>query len=802
MTTSGSALATASPTAVASRPSTTAGSAPSARSCPALAGLLVVAVTWCPCPASWGSSCRPTAPAAPATKTRMLTPSENPFGLIALRAETGPRAVTPADQQPATRHGQTTARPTRDRLAASCRSSGEDAPMPARGPQQPGFRLGGGRPLPPAFRPRDAYELHLLPPWPAAMCGAPGLGEARVVSGGWFCKGRYEPALPWASPEGAQPGGIFRGTKVPPALTRGALADRFPRPGVGLGAAGRADLAEEEADVFLDGAGGDHQLARDAPVTPCPRPPAAAPPARGRSAARPGPAPAAARPDRGRACVPRPGPRPLCAPPAPCRSNEQARDAVRGRGTVVAFADGGPRGAPRRARPSPTARGRCPGSPRCTARRGRRPRRERLQHVRAFHAADFHPALRPAGKPFRAVRQRFPVRAHPGRDELPHSSHGRYHVTLPPLRSTGRAQCHRAYAVMAARRSRLPRHRRRGHSSRTACATGRSCGRGGRHGVAVNGVQPGAARSMTGARWPRARSVVTKYDSPNLLCRASRSWWICPADPTKIDGIAHTSSQVTPLHRRCCMSISVSRRRWFVTRKVAKVLSSSARNRSPAAASSTPSFTPNLLNLDLLEYPWIRRRDPNLRRCWTNYFFTAPSLADTLACCRDLPVVQAVRQPPVPGRGSPATARGPSRLHHRPCVVAGVRTGGRAGARLGPARLRQRSWAAERDGYVRPGVGRRHCTGVGTNLAIASATTAGLSTGTHVLAPGTGTSSGSGPRARRPGRRSPRPRSGRSAAPPGLWLQPHAPAPRPPPPRTRRGTTPPCRQSGGTPHPW
>ena len=29
--------------------------------------------------------------------------------------------------------------------------------------------------------------------------------------GGWFCEGRYEPALPWASPEGGQAGGIFRG---------------------------------------------------------------------------------------------------------------------------------------------------------------------------------------------------------------------------------------------------------------------------------------------------------------------------------------------------------------------------------------------------------------------------------------------------------------------------------------------------------------------------------------------------------------------------------------------------------------
>ena len=32
--------------------------------------------------------------------------------------------------------------------------------------------------------------------------------------------------------------------------------------------------------------------------------------------------------------------------------------------------------------------------------------------------------------------------------------------------------------------------------------------------------------------------------------------------------------------------------------------------------------------------------------------------------------------------------------------------------------------------------------------------------------------------------------------------RPHAPAPQPPPPRARRGTTPPCRRSGGTPHPW
>ena len=42
--------------------------------------------------------------------------------------------------------------------------------------------------------------------------------------------------------------------------------------------------------------------------------------------------------------------------------------------------------------------------------------------------------------------------------------------------------------------------------------------------------------------------------------------------------------------------------------------------------------------------------------------------------------------------------------------------------------------------YQRPGVGRRHGAGAGTNLAMASATATGLSTGTHVLAPGTETS--------------------------------------------------------------
>jgi pimeloyl-ACP methyl ester carboxylesterase len=58
----------------ASRPSTTTASAPRPRSSPSLPGLLVVAVTWCPCVVSCGSSCCPIAPAAPATNTRITAP--------------------------------------------------------------------------------------------------------------------------------------------------------------------------------------------------------------------------------------------------------------------------------------------------------------------------------------------------------------------------------------------------------------------------------------------------------------------------------------------------------------------------------------------------------------------------------------------------------------------------------------------------------------------------------------------------------------------------------------------------------
>src|SRR5689334_16477135 len=69
---SGSARATASPTDAPSRPSTIAGTAPSARSDGAFSALLVVATTWCPCATSCGTRRRPMAPVAPATKTLMF----------------------------------------------------------------------------------------------------------------------------------------------------------------------------------------------------------------------------------------------------------------------------------------------------------------------------------------------------------------------------------------------------------------------------------------------------------------------------------------------------------------------------------------------------------------------------------------------------------------------------------------------------------------------------------------------------------------------------------------------------------
>src|SRR5215475_10010441 len=56
-----------------------------------------------------------------------------------------------------------------------------------------------------------------------------------------------------------------RGTEVPPGP---ALADQaqVPRPGDGLGAVGRAQLAQDVADVLFDREDGDEQLPGDGPV--------------------------------------------------------------------------------------------------------------------------------------------------------------------------------------------------------------------------------------------------------------------------------------------------------------------------------------------------------------------------------------------------------------------------------------------------------------------------------------------------------------------------------------------------------
>src|SRR5688572_26977869 len=72
MIASGSALATASPIPEPSRPSTTTASAPIAWMASLDFSLVVVPVTWWPRATSIGTSRRPTAPLAPATKTRMV----------------------------------------------------------------------------------------------------------------------------------------------------------------------------------------------------------------------------------------------------------------------------------------------------------------------------------------------------------------------------------------------------------------------------------------------------------------------------------------------------------------------------------------------------------------------------------------------------------------------------------------------------------------------------------------------------------------------------------------------------------
>src|SRR5689334_11393311 len=62
-----------------------------------------------------------------------------------------------------------------------------------------------------------------------------------------FCEGRYEPAPPWASAEGVPAGWNLRGRDCGTPVPAGpALRDQaqVPRPGYGLGAVGRAQLAQ------------------------------------------------------------------------------------------------------------------------------------------------------------------------------------------------------------------------------------------------------------------------------------------------------------------------------------------------------------------------------------------------------------------------------------------------------------------------------------------------------------------------------------------------------------------------------
>jgi hypothetical protein len=85
--TSGSALATTSATESGSSASTTTGSAPSARSLPALAAERVVPTTSWPRATSWGTRWLPIAPDAPTTKTLMTSPFSmgSPMGDDVLR---------------------------------------------------------------------------------------------------------------------------------------------------------------------------------------------------------------------------------------------------------------------------------------------------------------------------------------------------------------------------------------------------------------------------------------------------------------------------------------------------------------------------------------------------------------------------------------------------------------------------------------------------------------------------------------------------------------------------------------------
>jgi hypothetical protein len=104
------------------------------------------------------------------------------------------------------------------------------------------------------------------------MCGAR-LPGSPVVFGDWCCTGRYVPALLWASLEGGHARwnlpGLAPGTKVArDRLGGAALGDQaeLPRAGDGLGAVGRAELAEDVGDVLFDRVEADYQLVGDALV--------------------------------------------------------------------------------------------------------------------------------------------------------------------------------------------------------------------------------------------------------------------------------------------------------------------------------------------------------------------------------------------------------------------------------------------------------------------------------------------------------------------------------------------------------
>src|SRR5918995_533885 len=92
--TSGCTRATASPTAVPSRPSSTSGVAPIASTSPALLGDRVVATTSWPRSTNLGTSALPTAPVAPLTSTRMAQPPSPRLPQFAAQDDRAGRSVT------------------------------------------------------------------------------------------------------------------------------------------------------------------------------------------------------------------------------------------------------------------------------------------------------------------------------------------------------------------------------------------------------------------------------------------------------------------------------------------------------------------------------------------------------------------------------------------------------------------------------------------------------------------------------------------------------------------------------------